>query len=39
MSYERFSGTIVYQYENDNDLDEDEGENYEKIHIKNYIMI
>ena len=29
MSYERFSGTIVYQYENDNDLDEDEGENYE----------
>ena len=23
MSYERFSGTIVYQYEYDSDLDED----------------
>ena len=34
MSYERFSGTIVFQYENDNDLDEDEGENYE---IKKFI--
>lgn len=36
LSYERFSGTIVFQYENDDDLDEDESENYENSYKKLY---
>jgi len=36
MSYERFSGTIVFQYETDSDLDEDELENYQDSYKKLY---